>query len=280
MPQEWYSLRDCIVKEEDDEETRKRKEFNYRIAAYRKPYFMIYVYPDLKSDFTNYRKNNEKSAIRHFCMNGVRSLDDLAEKKDKTPEMESFFEYYSRQKPVGENNCVVNRIAKLFESEFNGALNKIAKQMNASDFDYSILKSGTTYSKSNYQRIEQIYREYQQKISHFQARKKTEKIDEFDSFLQMQTLTEWFKGECYQVCNNEEEMCDIVVDICYRNEKSKQFAWAICGDVIIENLLQRNGRRISYPLVTDKNGEFNYGGFPFIMREIKIEKEEIDDNFE
>ena len=49
MPSYWYSIRDNMPADEDDEETRKRKEFNKKIAAANKPYFMTYVYPALKA---------------------------------------------------------------------------------------------------------------------------------------------------------------------------------------------------------------------------------------
>ena len=40
MPSEWYDIKKCRVKDDDDEETIQRKEFNSKIVAAIKPYFM------------------------------------------------------------------------------------------------------------------------------------------------------------------------------------------------------------------------------------------------
>jgi len=275
MPPEWYTVRECIAKDGDTEEEKKRKEFNRRIAAYRKPYFMTYVYPKLRSDYKVYLKNNEKGAVRRFCGYGIRSLDDLIRYEPKTDEMKEFLRFYEDQKPVGENECVVNRISRIFEKQFNGALRKTEKTLRADGFDYSILKSGVVYSKKNYDKILLLYRDYCDKVARFEKRKKTEKIDNYDSFINMKLLSDWFRSECYKICCNEDEMCDIVLDICYGREKTKQFAWDMCGEIIVKNLLRRNGGIAFYPKLTDEDGEFIYGGNRFVMQEIKIAEEEI-----
>ena len=68
-------------------------------------------------------------------------------------------------------------------------------------------------------------------------------------------------------------MCNILVDICYSNNKSKQFAWDICSDVITENLLKLNDNMITY-LLKDKNGDIEFNGEYFIKKKIQINKDE------
>lgn len=48
-----------------------------------------------------------------------------------------------------------------------------------------------------------------------------------------------FKRECQAICPNECELCDIILDMCYKSSHSKQFAWEICVDTIIHNLLAK-----------------------------------------
>ena len=275
MPEYWYSLRDCIVRDEDDDETIRRKEFNYRIAAYRKPYFMTYVYPKLRTEYNKYIRNNKKSVIRRFGDLGVQSPDDLADIQNKTFEMAEFYDYYLRQMPVGDNACVVNRISVLFENEFNGALGKIAKAINVEGFDYSIMKSGTVYSKTDYKRIKELHQEYCQRVIQLERRKKTERIDEFDCFLKHQLISEWFRSECFKICTNENELCDIILDICYRTEGTKQFAWDICGEVIVNNLLAKNQNTITYPATVETDGDFVFAGNHFQMNTVIIGKENV-----
>ena len=50
MPSNWYTLRDNMVNEDDDAEIAEQKEFNLKITAAKKPYFMTYVYPRLRTE--------------------------------------------------------------------------------------------------------------------------------------------------------------------------------------------------------------------------------------
>ena len=52
-------------------------------------------------------------------------------------------------------------------------------------------------------------------------------------------LKEHFVKKAYDICPNTEELCNIMVDLCYSEKnsgKSKQFAWDIVGEQMIENL--------------------------------------------
>ena len=67
-------------------------------------------------------------------------------------------------------------------------------------------------------------------------------------------------------------------DICYLSEKSKQFAWDICGDVILKNLIKKNNNTLYYPLRTDGDGDFEYGGIQFVMQRLELETEGNSDD--
>lgn len=277
MPSYWYSQRDCIVKDTDTDEERKQKEFNSKICASKKPYFMTYVYPKLKYENDNYIKNTHSNLIKRFGSYGITSIDDLRKYEPKTEDMEQFLEYYDMLLPVGYNPCVVNRISWYFESYFKDFISnfsKMMKQTSQSRFDYSILKSGVVYSRSDYQKVYDIYREYNRRIEKYQQKKRTEKIEKYDDFMQHNIFVQYFKDECFKICPNSDELCDIVIDICYKRENSKQFAWDICAEKIIDNLLKRNDYKIHYPVLVSTGGEFVFNGNEFVMNEKVIENEE------
>ena len=272
MPAEWYSLRDCKIIEDDTVEDKLRKEFNKKIAAFRKPYFMTYVYPKLKEENDTYVKNSESGAVRRFFGDGIDGVASLEGKEN----LQAIYDYYRDLQPVGCNPCIVNRIAWCFEENFNGIL----KKMNASTvhvgFDYEILKSGVSYSKVCYNQIYALYREYNRKMERFAAKKRTERIDSFDNYVQHNMFANWFRAQCEMICPNEKELCDIVVDICYCSENSKAFAWDMCGERIIRNLLEKKGWKITYPVLANEDAEFIFAGRKMKMEETFIDNDSIE----
>lgn len=270
MPEYWYSMRNVMPKDDDTPETAKRKEFNKRIVAATKPYFMTYVYPSLRSKNNTYMKNSDYGAIMRFSSYGIKSVQDLYDYEPKTQDMINYLNYYERFIPVGYNPCVVNRICWIFEKEFNGYLSKKYEQP---EFDYNILKSNVEYSRKNYESVLKVYEDYQRNVDIFQQKKRSEKMDAYECWQQRNLFVDRFKRECEEICTNEYELCDIVLDISYKAEKTKQFAWDICGNVILENLLKNNNRIIHYPKKVDKNEnyDFEYCGEYFVMCEKEIE---------
>lgn len=262
MPSYWYSIRDNIVKDGDDEKTAARKNFNRKIAAANKPYFMTYVYPALKTQNNTYNTNSDNGALMRFGSYGIRSIEDLYNYEPKTKEMIECLRLHEEM--VGRNACVVNKICWIFEDVFNGYL---SKKYTQPEFDYNILKCNVEYSKKNYEDIFALYKEYQKRVEAFRRKKRTEKLSSLENWEKKKVFVDWFKKECEIICSNENELCDIVLDICYKTEKSKQFAWDICGDVILDNLLKNKGGIIHFPQLVNDNGDFEYCGENFVMCE-------------
>jgi hypothetical protein len=84
-------------------------------------------------------------------------------------------------------------------------------------------------------------------------------------------LVNFFKRECEEICPNEYELCDILLDMCYQAETSKQFVWDMCGDTILQNLLKKHDYELVYPKLVSGQGEFEYCGEQFIMQKTRIE---------
>lgn len=259
--------------EEDPPEIVERKEFNRRISAARKPYFMIYVYPKLRKETGAYIQNNDRDIIRRYSRYGYTKMADLEDSDDLTPEMQERLGFYHDQFPVGRNACIVNRIARIFEEAFDGYIKSFsarAKVNPALEFDYRILKSGAEYSKLDYTKIGILYQEYdsiRRRWCGEQNEKKTEKAySSFDRLI----YVDYFKIRCLEICPNEKELCDIILDMCYHKESVKQFVWDVCGETIVQNLLEKCGWKIQYPVLTDGIAEFSYCGRNFIMQEQEI----------
>lgn len=266
MPKYWYDKALLKPKETDSYEELAQKEFNAKIVADKKPYFMRYVYPDLMAAYNKYVKDTDKKCIREFKMH----IEDLILKEHKTEEEKNFAQYYEKLMPVGNNPCVVNRICRIIETQFKNFLKSRCK---SSDFDYEILKSGVEYNKNDYNKIARIYEEYITETRLYNQLIKTERPDKDDAALNRLIMQNRFKEECEKICPNEKELCDIILDVTYRTSKSKQFAWDICGETILDNLLRKNGHIIHYPCHVE-NGEFEFAGEQFIMCEKQYKEDE------
>lgn len=256
MPKEWYdrnSNRSCDIEDED------LRQFNLRVIADKKPYFMRYIYPTLMRQYNTYMTNTNKKALREFRM----TIDELLEKPDheKTDEEKEFIRYYHLKMPVGTNNCVMNRICRRFEEEFDGY---IAKHKDDGVLDYTLMKSGCDYSNTQYEKITNIYKQYIKKTTNYLAKLKTERVDEFDAVAYRAQLLQDVQSECFEVCSSEKQLCDIVLDVCYQKEGSKQFAWDVVSNQMISNLIEKNGGRLIYPAI-DTDGDISFGGNRFSL---------------
>lgn len=272
MPECWYSIRDNLVKDEDDEAVRKQKLFNQKIAAYRKPYFMTYVYPSLRTRNNTHNKNSNNGVVLRFGSYGINSINDLMNYEPKTEEMYDCLKNYDDL--IGSNPCTVNKICWLFENTFDGYLSKRYEQP---EFDYSVLKSDVEYSQQNFNEIKKIYKKYKIKMDELNKRSNAEKTDSFDMTQRKSVLINDFRRQCELICTNEKELCNILADICYTSESTKHFLWDIAGQTVIKNLLEKHGSQISFPSLVDGEGEFEYCGSQFVMKDIHVDDIENED---
>ena len=261
MPDYWYSHK--ANKSNENKVSPDVHILNRRVIAPKKPYFMIYVYPNLRKSQNEYiRKSEAKSTMLY----GTK----ISEVTDQ-----EFIKWYHELMPTGNNPCTVNRICWLLEDKFKDCSFDCT---HGTHFDYSILKSNVEYSKNDYNKIFDIYNQYLIQTDNFHKRMRSELIDKDMADTMHEQFIGTFVSECQKACTNEDELCDIVLDICYLSEKSKQFAWDICGDVILKNLIKKNNNTLYYPLRTDGDGDFEYGGIQFVMQRLELKTEGNSDD--
>lgn len=262
-PKSWFDNKVNKIKPEYQDDVKKKKEFYKSIVADKKPYFMKYIYPQTMKQYNDYIENANQKCLCEFKL----TIDELIAKPNKTTFEIDFLDYYYKRFPVGNHNCVTNKICWVFEKEFDGILNVLNK--NDEVFDYSILKSDTSYMHDTYKAIKKTYLEYIDKVQKFQQIIKKERVKDEDVSEQRKSFVDVFIEECNKICPNEKQLANIVIDLCYTTNRSKQFAWDISGDVFIENLLSNNNYKIQYPEVDD-NGDITFNGFNFTMKSKQI----------
>lgn len=263
MPKEWYDRAANRITDADREclsdEAIERREFNLRILADKKPYFMRYIYPALMNQYNTYIKNTDKKCVREFR----QTIGDLLAKdhSELTDDEAVFISYYHKRMPVGVHPCVMNKICVRFEREFD---NYFLKNLPEDEFDYTIMKSGQEYTLSQYNAITKLYEQYTKRVQEYMQFSKRERIDEDESASTRWLMIHDFKTECQKVCSNAAQLCDIILDLCYSRNSSKQFCWDICSEEIINNLLFHNSNTINFPTMDD-NGHIEYCGKRFLF---------------
>lgn len=85
-----------------------------------------------------------------------------------------------------------------------------------------------------------------------------------DSKFIKDNVVENFKNKLHTICPNEEVLTNIIIDITYGKKVNKQYAWDICGEQIIKNLLSKNSYEYKYPVASD-DGNIEWNGYKFKM---------------
>lgn len=239
MPESWYLAVNILDKPDDTDEVKAQKELYRKIVANKKPYFMNYVYPEQRIQYNKYIKASNMKCSILFGM----TVDELTAKENKSAEEEDFLYWYHKQMPVGMNPCVMNKIAWKVEEAFKGYVAQIKAE---TDFDYNILKTDAEYQRKDFNEIKRLYKQYQHEVQNYCRVASRSRIDSDESTVQKEMMKQLFGRKCYEVVPNRYQLCNILLDLCYQSSDSKQFAWEIVGDVIIENLLNNNNRKIKY----------------------------------
>ena len=260
---EWYDFKVNKILPEDDEETIKEKEFNLSILASKKPYFFIYNYDKLKSEYMEYYKfNNQACKVKYNC-----EIHELYKKEIKTQREKEFIMNFEFGCPVNYSPCLCNKIAWIIEDHFRN----VKFNYKLKDFDCNLLKNPEIkYSKAMYKKIEEIKKEYDKAVQVSIKTRLRNLENTYDANSFSESLLQEFNDKIHEVSNSDELLCNILVDVCYNDKKSKSFVWDIFGEIIIKNLLSHHNNIIKYPTQSE-DGDITYKGLTFKMEELVYE---------
>ena len=262
MPNFWYDYHANSLPDDASDEAVARRDFNLRILADRKPYFMRYIYPSLMKQYNEYMKNTNTKCVREFRM----TIDELSaiDPDDRTEEQNNFLAYYRKRLPVGTHDCVMNKICRRFEQEFD----HISLMWREDPFDYTIMKSGTEYTKNQMTQMKKLYDAYNEwlkRVAIIISSTCKNNRDMEDTVL----YTIEFQKKCLNVCSSEDIMTNILLDMCYTRSSTKKFAWDMCTRKIVENLADRHGGVLYYP-ARDPDGDIEFSGLKFSMKPFEL----------
>lgn len=256
MPASWKSLH--AVKDD---------EFQKRIVADKKPYFFIYNYEKLYTRYVKFMKAVRES---YQCEYGSDFDADYHNKRNDE-DKRVFFDFYEKLSPVDDTPCTMNRICHMVENETKDI--RLINKDNA--YDINRLKSPVpSYSKDEYYRakekISDAYEKYLTDMKELNYKLNNEYVHGADRGAIIEEFTSSFEMSLKLISDDSELVCDILIDIAYKNKPSMRFVWETCGKQIVLNLLKRNNGTISYPIRSD-SPEFLYHGTGFRMETVQAE---------
>lgn len=253
MPRYWYDISANQLPDNATDEEIAKREFNLRIVADKKPYFMRYIYPALMSQYKSYIKSTNINSLRTFRV----SLDELLamNESDLSDEQREFLYYYRRRMPVSNHDCVMNRICRKFEAAFESS--RIFADLDF-EFDYTFLKSGAEYTEAQSRAIEHLFKQHHELLTVFAKDVKNRRYNEEETIRYKATIVRYFTEECAKVCSNAEQLCDILLDICYHKNSSHQFVWEVASDTIINNLIKKGN--VAARIEENDEGDIEYVG--------------------
>ena len=216
MPSNWYNMGACA----DDR-------YKQSICAYRKPYFMIYIYDETKRDYKKYiKESNDKCKLIYNC-----SIQDLYDNKDNlSDEQKEFLFWYEFKMPVGTGACSMNKICRYVESQLDGYKSQLHRN---STFDYNELKVKRRCTEEHRQALRELEQEYRECVREYKAQKH---FDKGESNKNRKFLYKKFHEEAIEICPNDDERLNIILDITYGYNGNKQFCWDTIGDLICKRL--------------------------------------------
>ncbi len=197
-------------------------------------------------------------------------IHELYKKENKTEKELEFIRNYEFGSPVNVTPCLCNKIAWMVEEHFRD----VSLLYKSEPFDCELLKNpNVQYSTRMFNRIKEIKEKYDKAIKsmiicHYSNINSKE--DEMSVMSFKESMASEFREQCLKVCTDEEVLCNIVVDLCYTTNKSKQFAWDLCGNIMIRNLLKHNNYTLQFPLQSE-DGDFTYKGLTFKMEVVELE---------
>lgn len=266
VPKHWYDYNELKINSSDPTDVIAYKSSQLKLVSHKSPYFFIYNYKRLMSTYRKYIKDSNSNCLIRFGT----PLDDLVLKENKTEEELKFMEYFKLLMPVFTYKSTMNTICWKLEKVFD---NLSCSTKSDDMFDVGLMKSDYSYSKSKYEELEVIYKEYKTEVRQYMATLKNTERDEKKE--KRQVFIEKFKRKASERCGNKYVLCNILIDMCYSGNESKQFVWDVCGQTIIENLLTRNNYMINYPILVTSDEDFVWNGNKYKM--IKTKLNEGDD---
>lgn len=251
MPRYWYDKKECARQFYRNKE---ELDFQLRICADKKPYFMQYIYPALRRQYRKAVAASQRSALYQM---GVDYRSILTKSLEELTEAESLYvRTFGADIPVNDNLCVMNRICHMVEDAFCG-WHPVVDAGTTAD----LMKAGVQYSNYTKVRVVELVDAMRRALANKTYTTSIMDLgaDFVDEDNPKALAMSWYMRELAKACPHVSVLTDILIDYFYTVESMREFVWLHFGNAIVGNLLKKSGGEISC-IREDVDGDFEYGG--------------------
>ena len=124
----------------------------------------------------------------------------------------------------------------------------------------------------SYYAFKKLYDEHRGRLADFAIINQSKRVAGEDNTDYRINMVENFKRRAAGICSNMMETCNIVLDVCYKKNSTKQLAWDIVSAAILINLCKRANGVMAYP-IPDPDGDFEFRGQKYSMAKAVVDLE-------
>lgn len=232
----WYNIGACKKYAEE-----KGLDVDYltSICIDKKPYFMTYVYEDYRAAYNAYNKQCNARCQKTFGC----TLEELINKQDLTEEEHEFLDFYNKHQPFGMGLCAMNKICYHVEDQFKNYKTELKAN---SSFDYRTLQVKHRCTEKHRKELLRLAKDYAGLVAKYRETKAYNDIcDMIDpTFIKdkegvsnsRNVMQMYFYDKAKEICPNDDERLNIILDITYLYNGNRQFCWDTIGDLICKRL--------------------------------------------
>ena len=256
MQKSWYMLKECQQKEEYTDEYNEKMDFYAKICAYNKPYFFGYVYSGLMKEYRETTNKAKTNARQKFKMELEDMIFMYNNNEDISQDHKIFVEKFLRNLKLDSAQSTCNMICWEVENIFDNQKGFAPQKVDL----YDIVRSECEVDQTLLSKITKLCKASERKRAAKSTIEYLINDGQFDD--EYQNIDYDISDVLYGMCNNEEQLCDLLLDCCYKHSVNKEILWNVCGETIIKRLMQNND--LYYP-VLDVNGDFEVQGKKYSM---------------
>ena len=263
MQKSWYMINECRQSEEYSDEYNEKMVFYEKICAHKKPYFFGYNYPSLMKEYRETTNRATTNARQKFRMELSDMICAYENGENITLEQKIFVERFLRSLKLDGSKSTCNMICWEIEKVFDNQKCFTAERIDL----YSLVRSDNEYETTLYNKVIRECKLAEKKHTMKCIIEALLNKAEFEEMEEYRNIEFDMSAILNEICNNEDMLCDMLLDYCYQYKGNKEILWNVCGETLLTRLSQ-NGK-LYYPYL-DPEGDFDVQGRRYSMKEYSL----------